>query len=463
VLIPIPFAISLFAFNERRSFRIALASSVVVFLLVAYVAYLGLSSGFGALSFSQGYIPSLGISLSLQLTQYSVIFLVMSAIVLLSASIVAGGFVKESGRIYNLLFLLLESSALGLFLSGSLFLFYVFWALGEAAMFFMIYVSGGFDRRYAAIKFMVYSIVASLSLLVGLMVIYANVPTHTFDLVSIISQAASIPASAQFVAMLLLAFAFLIKIPAFPFHGWLPDACTEAPAPSSMVLAGVMPAFAAYGLLLMFTLLPESLAYANYFAVLFGFSALYCAIVAIRQSNLKRLMAYAGAMGMGIASLGLASMNAFGAAGALYLLLSRGIIISLMFLVAGALDESFGIIALERIKGVMKSFPALSYSFMFGVFAFVGMPLTSGFIGYLLVFSGAFSAYGVLGIVPIAAIALLGAYLFYVLEKSFLSVSAAVEPNQNPRKSVYLAMGFLIAATLLFGVMPSLLLSSFAV
>jgi proton-translocating NADH-quinone oxidoreductase chain M len=463
VLVPILSAISLFAFNERHSFSIALASSLVMFLLVAYVAYLGLSSGFGALSFSQGYIPSLGISLSLQVTQYGVIFLAMSAIVLLSASIVAGGFIKESRRIYNFLFLLAESSALGLFLSGSLFLFYVFWELCEVAMFFIIYLFGGFDRRYAAIKFMVYSIVASLSLLIGLMVIYANVPTPTFDLASVISQAASIPASAQLIAMLLLAFAFLIKIPAFPFHGWLPDACTEAPTPGSMVLAGVMPAFAVYGLLLMFLVLPASLAYANYFAVLFGFSALYCAIVAIRQSNLKRLIAYAGAMAMGIASLGLASMDAFGTAGALYSLLSHGTIISLMFLLAGALDESFGTPVLERIKGVMKSFPALSYSFMFGAFATVGIPLTSGFIGYLLVFSGAFGAYGVLGLVPIGALALLGAYLFYVLERSFLNVSAAVEPYQNPRRSVYLAIGLLIAATLLFGVLPSLLLSPFAI
>ncbi len=463
VLVPLLFIIPLFAFNERHSFKIALASSIIVFLLSAYASYIGLSSGFGFLSFSQGYIRSLGIDVSLQVTQYSNIFLVMSAIVLLAASIVAGVFIKESGRIYNFLFLLVESSAIGLFLSGSLFLFYVFWELSEVAMFFIIYLFGGFDRRYAAIKFMVYSIVASLSLLIGIMVIYANVPAHTFDIASIISQSATIPASAQLAAMLLLVFAFLIKIPVFPFHTWLPDAHTEAPTTGSMVLAGILLKFGTYGLLLMLMMLPISLTYANYLAVLFGFSALYGAIVAIRQTNLKRLIAYTSVVEMGIASLGLASLSAFGTAGALYALLSHGIVISLMFLLTGMIDESFGTLVIERIKGVLKSFPALAYSFMFGTFAVAGIPLTSGFIGDLFIFSGTFKAYGVSGIIPLAALVLLGAYLFYILEKSFLNVSAAVEPYQNPRKIAYVAVGLLVAATLLFGVLPSLLLSPFAI
>jgi proton-translocating NADH-quinone oxidoreductase chain M len=463
VLIPLLSTLPLFAFHRRHSFKIALASSVIVLILVAYASYVGLSEGFGILSFSQGYLPSLGISLSLEVTQYSVILLVMSAIVLLSAAIVAKGFIKESGRIYNLLFLLAGSSAIGLFLSGSLFLFYAFWELGEVAMFFTIYLFGGFDRRYAAIKFIVYSVAASLSLLVGIMLIYSGVPAHTFDIGSIVSQAAAIPLQTQLAAMLLLAFAFMMKLPVFPFHSWLPDAYSEAPAPGSMVLAGVMPKFGAYGLLLMLLMLPAAGAYTNYFAVLFGFSALYCAIVAIRQSNLKRLLAYASATGMGIASLGIVSLTEAGTAGALYSLLSHGIVISLMFLLSGALDESFGTFAMERIKGVLKTFPALAYSFVFGAFAIVGLPLTAGFVGDLLVFSGAFKAFGAVGIVPIGAIALLGACLFFVLEKSFLNVSDAVEPYQGPRRSVYVAIALLVAATLLFGILPSLLLSPFAV
>ena len=194
VLIPLLFIIPLFALNKRHSFRIALASSMIVFLLVASASYIGLTSGFGALFFSHEYLLPFGISLSLQITQYTNVFLVMSAIVLLAAAIVASGFIKESARIYNFLFLLVESSAIGLFLLGKIFMFYVFWELSEIAMFFIIYLFGGFDRRYAAIKFIVYSIVAS-SLLIGIMVIYSNVPMHTFDIASIASQSAAIPAS----------------------------------------------------------------------------------------------------------------------------------------------------------------------------------------------------------------------------------------------------------------------------
>lgn len=230
-----------------------------------------------------------------------------------------------------------------------------------------------------------------------------------------------------------------------------------------MVLAGILSKYGAYGLLLMFLLLPASLTYANYLAVLFGFSALYCAVAALRQPNIKRLTAYAGAVGMGIASIGLASANAFGTAGALYALLGNGIAMSMMFLLAATIDESFGTPMLERVKGMLRDFPALAYSFIFDAFAVIGIPLTAGFIGYLLVFSGAFKAYGFVSLIPLAALVLLGASLFYVIERSFTNVSAVVEPYQNPRRSVYVAIGLLTAATLLFGILPSLLLSPFAI
>ena len=179
VLIPVAFIIPVLLAGERHSLKIATLSSAIVFLLTLYVFYVSANSGLVALSFSYAYLPSLGINVNFQLTGYSGIFLVLSAVVLLSASVCAGSFVKESHRIYGVLFLLTEASALGIFLSGSLFLFFAFWELCDVAMFFMIHVFGGQERRYAAIKFLIYSTVASLALLLGIMVIYANVPDAT--------------------------------------------------------------------------------------------------------------------------------------------------------------------------------------------------------------------------------------------------------------------------------------------
>ncbi|VVB76753.1 F(420)H(2) dehydrogenase subunit M [uncultured archaeon] len=463
VLVPILFILPLLILDERHSFKIAIASSTAVLALVAFAAYTGITSGFAPLSFSMSYIASLGISTGLALTRYSNILLVMSAIVLFAVSLVARNFIKESARAYNILFLLISCSTLGLFLSGGFFLFFVFWEFSEIAMFFMIYLFGGIERRYAATKFLVYSAIASMSLLLGILLLYANVPAHTFDISAIALQASAMPPSVQLAALLLLSFAFMIKMPVFPLHSWLPDAYAEAPANGGMLLSGVMSKFGAYGFLVMLTTLPIASHFTIYFAVLFGFSAVYGAFVAIRQANFRRLVAYASFVEMGIAAFGLASMNALATAGAMYALLGQGLVMSLLFLVAGSVDESFGTSLIGRIKGVIRSFPGLSYVLVFATFALVGLPLTAGFIGDLLIFTGAFQAHGAIGLAPLAALVILGAFMFYVMEKSFFNVSEAIEPYQSPGASVYAAMAILIAATVVFGAMPSLLLSPFAI
>jgi len=463
VFIPFIFIIPLFFLPEKKSFNIVLASSIIVILIAIASAYSGLLQGFPSLSFQQGYIQNLGINFDLELTQYSNIFMVMSAIVLLSAALVAKHFIKESHRIYNVLFLLTAGSVMGVFLSGNLFLFYIFWEVAEVSMFFIIYIFGGYDRRYAAIKFIVYSIIASLFLLLGIMVIYSSLPSHTFDISSIISQAASIPQGSQLLALALLLVAFLIKIPAFPFHSWLPDAHTEAPTTGSMVLAGILLKFGGYGLLLVFLMLPIATNYAIYLALILGFSALYSAFVAIKQTHLKRLIAYTSIIDMGIASLGIASISKFGVAGGLYLMLSHGIVISLLFLITGAVDESFGTMLIARLKGIAKNLPLIAYTFLFGVFALVGIPLTSGFIGDLLVFTAAFGTYSVAGVVPLAAVLLIGSLLFLVVEKVFFNVSKAVEPFSYPGIEIQIAMIFLSVSTVLLGILPGILLSPFAV
>ncbi len=462
VFLPFLFAALLFAVPEKASFRISQASSLIVLIASVIAAYVGLIQGFGALTFQQNYLPALGISFTLELTKYSNIFMIMSTIVLFASALVAPNFIKESQRIYNLLFLLISGSALGVFLSGNLFFFYVFWEIAEVSMFFIIYIYGGYDRRYAAIKFIIYSLVASLLLLVGIMVIYSGLPSQTFSIDSIISQSGSLPLSTQLLALFLLLFAFLIKIPSFPFHGWLPDAHTEAPTTGSMILAGILLKFGGYGLLLMFLILPIATGYAQYIAILFAISAIYSAMVAIRQTHLKRLIAYTSIIDMGIASLGIASVNEFGIAGGLYAMLSHGIVISLLFLLVGSIDESFRTMLIDKLKGIVKNLPGLTYAFLFGAFALLGIPLTSGFIGDLLVFIGAYHAYGTIGIIPIAAILIIGAFIFFVVEKSFFSASKAIEPFSNPSTDVYYSAGFLIAVTIFLGILPSLLLSPFA-
>lgn len=462
VFLPFLLIIPLFLISEKKAFDLSLLSSAIIFILSLLAAYIGLSQGFGQLSVQLGYIQALGIDLSLELNKYSNILMIMTSLVLLATAIVAKRFIKESRRMYNMLFLLISGSALGVFLAGNLFFFYIFWELSDVSMFFIIYVFGGYDRRYAAIKYIIYSIIASLFLLTGMMVIYSGVPSHTFSIEGIILQSSSIPQSIQLLALILLLTACLIKMPSFPFHSWLPDSATEAPTTGSMVLAGILLKFGGYGMLLMFLMLPIASTYASYMAALLGFSAVYGAFVAMRQSNLKKVIAYTSMIEMGIASLGIASMNTFGIAGGLYVMLNNGLIVPFLFLIVGAVDESYKTLLIARLSGIVKNFPFVTYALLFGVFAFIGIPLTSGFIGYLLVFIGAVSAYGTLAFVPLAAILLIGAFLFLILERAFFNSSKAVEPFSNPEMEISYAAVLLSASTIFLGILPFLLLSPFA-
>ncbi len=462
VFIPFLSIIALFLVPEKRSFEVALGAVLIAAVTAMAAVAVGLNQGFAQLSFSLPYISSLGISLAFALTEYSEIFIVMSAVVLLASAMAAKHFIKESRRIYNTLFLLITGSVFGLFLSGNLVFFYLFFELSEISMFFIIYLFGGYDRRYAAIKFLVYSLAASLALLVGIMVVYSGAAANTFSISSIIALASSIPQSAQLLALALLLLAFLIKMPVFPFHGWMADAYAEAPTTGSMVLAGILPKFGGYGLLLMFLMLPLASSYSIYVAALFGFSAIYSALVAVRQLHIKRVVAYASMMDMGIAALGIAAVGTLGVQGGLYLMLSHGIAISLLFLVVGALDEAYGTELIAKLKGAIKNTPMLAYSFLFGAFAAIGIPLTSGFVGELLVFAGSVSAFGRFGVLPLGAVLVLGAVLFWMAERSILNSSKAAAPFSYPTRAITATILFLAASTLLLGILPGILLAPFA-
>jgi NADH:ubiquinone oxidoreductase subunit 4 (subunit M) len=172
----------------------------------------------------------------------------------------------------------------------------------------------------------------------------------------------------------------------------------------------------------------------------------YSAFVAFKQLHLKRLIAYTSIIDMGIASLGIASVTQIGIEGGFYFMLSHGIVISLLFLIAGAVDESYKTMLFSRLGGIVKNFPLLAYSFLFGVFALLG----------------SFSAYGVAGLIPLFAVMLLGALMFLVVERCFFNSSKSVEPYVNPDAEISYALAFLMGATVVLGVMPFLLLAPFA-
>ncbi len=456
ILLPLIAAIVTLFAKERQSYSIAIIASAITLILTALAVLFAYVLGISAVGYTLPYISSLGIAFRLQFTEFTLILTLMTAIVFFAASLVGRYFIKTS-RLYNILFLVAEAASLGVFLSANLFFLYVFWEVAEIMMFFIIFMYGGYERRYAAIKFIIFSLVSSLLLLIAILLLYSS--ASSFNINAVAAAASKIPQSEQLIILVMLLLAFMIKMPAFPFHTWLPDAHTEAPTTGSMILAGVLLKFGGYGLLLLFLILPLAHTYSLYIAAIFIFSTIYSAAVTFRQNNVKRLIAYTSITDMGIIGIGIAASNALGNSGAIYAMMAHAFAISLLFLIAGALDETYGTLEWRKITGVMARFPALSYMFIIGAFAVVGLPLTSGFIGDLLIFLGAFKVFGLIGLIPLAGIVLLGAVLFWIVERVFVGPESKVEPYKDLSRSIIYAGIFLIACTVLFGVLPFILLN----
>lgn len=461
-LIVIPFlaAFALLFLDKKLSHPIAFVTSVISLMLSILVLYLVDTYGFVVVYFSTSYIPQLNLSLNFGVNQVSLILLIMTSIVFLAASMVSTYMIKERERIYNIVFLVAQGASFAVFLSSNLLMLYIFWEVAEIMMFFIILLYGGYNRRYASIKFLIYSLFSSLLLLIGIIVLYSALSPHTFDLASVEANANSLPVSTQLIVLVLFLVSFMVKMPVFPFHSWLPDAHTEAPTTGSMILAGVLLKFGGYGLYLLILILPVTRAYSSSLILLFIFSAIYSSIVALRQTNIKRMIAYTSITDMGIVGVGLLASNVLGTQGAVYAMLSHALAISLLFLVAGTLDEVYGTLEIDKIKGVMKNFPGLAYLFILGAFAIVGLPLTAGFVGDILLFFGAFSAFGLVGVLPLMGILVMGATLFWVIERTFLSPINTTEPYNRLSNAVVVSGIFLLSAAIIFGIAPFVLLGT---
>ncbi|MDE1851809.1 MAG: NADH-quinone oxidoreductase subunit M [Candidatus Micrarchaeota archaeon] len=458
VLVPLAAIVPLLVFDRRRAHDVALGASIATFALVALMAYLAYANGLDSLSFNSAYIKELGIGFEFGLTSAGLMLAVMTSVVFLAASVVGRYFIRERERIYSIIFLLAEGSSLGVFLSGNLFLFYLFWEIGEVMMFFIIFLYGGFNRRYASLKFILYSIVSSLMLLIAIILIYTGSSVHTFSISELRTFANSIPNEVQLAIIALMLGSFLIKMPVFPLHTWLPDAHTEAPTTGSMILAGVLLKFGGYGLFLMFLLLPLARHYALHMALLFILSSTYAAILTLRQTNIKRMIAYTSITDMGIVGMGIASGSQIGVSGALFLMLAHGIAVSLLFLIAGTLDELYGTMEISKIGGVVRNFPWLAYLFVAGAFMLLGLPLTAGFVGDVLVFIGSFSTFKFVSLLPLLGLAVVGAALFWVAETTFFRSSRVTEPYNAIDREVMAGAVLLIAASVVLGVLPFVLL-----
>jgi len=421
----------------------------------------------------------------------NILLVCMSVIITLIATI-ASWEVREKAKGYFVLFLILNAAVIGTFTALDFLLFYLFFEFMLLPMFFLIGLWGGPRREYASIKFLLYTLLGSIFILISLIGLYLSVRTpgdaavHTFNILHMQDSANFIQGSifdpanpwnigfldARSWGFLLLFLGFAIKLPMVPFHTWLPDAHVEAPTPISVILAALLLKIGAYGLIrIAFPIFPEAAMAGSWLIGLFGLiSIIYGALNAMASKDLKRLIAYSSVSHMGFVLLGLSALTTEGVTGAIYQMFSHGIISALLFLIAGVLYDRTHDRTITHYSGLAAKMPAYFAIVLIGFFASFGLPGFSGFIAEVLVFLGAFKSNSVNGLLPesFAVIATLGlilsaGYYLWTIQRMFfgpLHVKGQMSLDQltplTPRELI--TMVPLCGAAFIFGIFPHLAL-----
>jgi NADH-quinone oxidoreductase subunit M len=335
------------------------------------------------------WIPAYGIEYLIGIDGLS-LFLVLLTTFLGPIAILASWTVTDRIKEYLFFMLTLETGMIGAFVALDLFLFYVFWEVMLVPMYFIIGIWGGPRRIYAALKFVLFTMSGSLLMLVGIIYLATRNPTVSFDLLRLYSL--HLPYQEQIWLFLAFAISFAIKVPLFPFHTWLPDAHVEAPTAGSVILAAVLLKMGTYGFLrFAMPLFPEAaLAVQPFITALAVIGIVYGALVAMMQTDLKKLVAYSSVSHLGLVMLGLFAFNLQGIEGALYQMLNHGLSTGALFLVVGMIYERRHTRLIDDFGGLWKRMPLFSAFFLLITLSSIGLPGLNGFVGEFLVLLGAF-------------------------------------------------------------------------
>ncbi len=453
--------------EERATWRAGFIFSLIPLAISIYI-FAAFDPAQANYQFVEQYswIPQFGISYHLGIDGIS-LFLVLLTTVLFSLSMLysGGGDIETRPREFCFFMLVLEMGLLGTLLAVDLFLFYVFWELMLIPMYFLIGIWGHGRKYYAAFKFILYTMLGSILMLVAILYLVSAARAHLGHLTYDLPALYSVPLSHREATWLFAAFAlaFAIKVPMWPLHTWLPDAHTEAPTAGSVILAGVMLKMGTYGFLrFAIPLFPEiAIEAAPLFLALAVVGIIYGALVAMVQPDIKRLVAYSSVSHLGFVMLGIFALNPQGMEGAIYQMLNHGISTGGLFLLIGMIYLRRHTREIAEFGGLWKSVPIFAAVFMVVMLSSIGLPGLNGFVGEFLILVGTYLSKSLAAEIAVVGLILGALYMLYAYERVWFGpITKAVNETIADLSAREIAvMAPLMVLMLFMGLYPRLLLS----
>ncbi len=447
--------------NTQRIRWTALGFSLATFALSVYL-FFAFKGGQVGLQFQEfhHWIASPPINYHLGIDGLSLLLILLTGFLTPLAILISWTSIQVRAKEFFLFLLALETGMIGVFVSMDLFLFFVFWETMLIPMYFLIGVWGHERRIYAAVKFILYTMVGSALMLVGILYLYTV--TGSLDFQVILSKLSMTPAllSPSAEKWLFLAFflAFAIKVPMFPLHTWLPDAHVEAPTAGSVILAGVLLKMGTYGMLrFCLPLFPHA---AHEFAPLASILAIigiiYGSLVAMVQPDLKKLVAYSSVAHLGFVVLGIFAFNVTSIEGAIYQMCNHGVSTGALFILVGILYERRHTRLIKQFGGLATVIPVYSTLFLIVALSSLGLPMLNGFVGEFLIIVGVFHAHVIYAVFAAVGVVLAAVYLLWMYQRVFYGEVTHEENKHildlNVREKIILIT--MVAVILLMGIYP---------
>jgi NADH-quinone oxidoreductase subunit M len=452
-ILSIPFIaaiILLFVKHNEKANYIAIASSGITLALALNIAFNG------AANFDANWISSINARFVLTADGLSKILLLLTGISFPAIFLATSkNEIKNRAQFLSLM-LFTQTGLLGVFLAGDALLFYFFWELALIPVYFLCSIWGGEKRIAVTFKFFIYTFLGSLFMLIGIILVYTHTADQSFAIQSF--KEASLSAGQQLTAFALFFTAFAIKMPIFPLHTWQPDAYEQSPTAVTMVLSAVMVKMGLYGVMRwLMPLFPDAFsAHSNFVVILSVIGILYASFIAIRQDDMKRLIAYSSIAHIGLMSAALFANNEIGAQGVLIQLFSHGVNVLGLWIIADIIEQQTGTRSLKEMGGLAKQNPTLGILLVGFAFANIALPLTNAFIGEFLMFNSLFQFKPWIAAAAGVSVVLAAIYTLNMVQKcAYGEVSEKMSKMQAPNMPAQFVLIVLLIVVIISGVYPA--------